>query len=74
MRLTKELQGRYVNIQGPITLVPSELPPQVLAGAPLLVSPGTQAPKGAFNISGPISNAHWLNPACNFQPALYDKS
>ena len=66
MRLTKELQDRYVNIQGPITLVPSELPPQVLAGAPLLVSPGTQAPKGPLTFLGRFLTHIGLTPHAIF--------
>lgn len=64
--VAKDLQIRYENVQGPITLVPSELPPQVLAGAPLLTLPESRPPKGPLTFLGRFLRRIGLTPHAIF--------
>jgi len=65
-RVTRELQKKYVAVQGPLTLVPSELPPQVLAGVPLLFGPDEKAPTGPLTFLGRFLRRNGFTPHAIF--------
>lgn len=61
-----EISKRYINIPAPITFVPSALPPSVLAGAPLLVSPYTPSRRGPLTFLGHFFNQYGITPHAIF--------
>ncbi|GBQ27822.1 carbohydrate-selective porin [Gluconacetobacter sacchari DSM 12717] len=61
-----EISRRYNNIPAPITFVPSSLPPSVLAGAPLLVSPYTPPRRGPLTFLGHFFRQYGITPHAIF--------